>query len=336
VIYSVYCLVGPAVSPMTGNTPPISGRAASPHGWSNRIVLLALAGIFFLTFYPFQFASRAARPIHSSPFLLGGVAKGGRVLDVVLNILLFIPFGFGVSEKLGERGWTRKATFFATWFVGFLVSYSIEFLQQYTPSRQSRWEDVCTNSIGAIAGFILFAICGALLIKWASRLEFALRASLTLRRALLLVPIYFVLWFGLSVALQKETQSTSWRSESRLLVGAKRDRANELGPGAALAKLIRRPKPAELKGYSDIYDALIFFPAGALFGLAAVPFPPRYILASLFLAVEFVLPPWLLARILSHVSGRPASAGSILLSLILVVAGSLWINADRRSAAAVT
>jgi hypothetical protein len=52
----------------------------------------------------------------------------------------------------------------------------------------------------------------------------------------------------------------------------------------------------------------------------------------MFLAIEFVLPPWLLDRILSHVGGRPPSVESILLSLLLVVAGGFWINADRRSA----
>ena len=313
--------------------PPNSWQLAPASAWSNRIFLLALAGILFLTFYPFQFAMRATPALHSSPFLLGGARKPGReLLDVVLNILLFMPFGFGVSEKLRERGSTRKTIFFAAWIAGFLLSYSIEFTQQYTPSRQSRLEDVCTNTTGAIAGFLLFALCGKFLVTWASRVERALRAALPLRRAALLLPIYFVLWFGLSVALQQEALFLKFDSHSRFPAGAKRGAVYELGPGAALAKRIHHIKLSEAKGYEFIYDALIFFPAGALFGLTLVPFGPRDIAACVLLAVEFVLPPWLLDRILSHVGSRPASVESILLSLILVVAGGLWINADRRSA----
>lgn len=314
--------------------PPNSWQLAPASAWSNRIFLLALAGILFLTFYPFQFAMRATPALHSSPFLLGSVRKpGGReLLDAVLNILLFMPFGFGVSEKLRERGWARKTIFFAASIAGFLLSYCIEFTQQYTPSRQSRWEDVCTNTTGAIAGFLLFALCGKFLVTWASRVERALRAALTLRRAALLLPIYFVLWFGLSVALQQEALFLKFDSHSRFPAGAKRGAVYELGPGAALAKRIHHIKLSEAKGYEFIYDALIFFPAGALFGLTLVPFGPRDIAACVLLAVEFVLPPWLLDRILSHVGSRPASVESILLSLILVVAGGLWINADRRSA----
>jgi hypothetical protein len=179
----------------------------------------------------------------------------------------------------------------------------------------------------------LFAFCGQWLVKWASGAENALRAWLTFRRAALLIPIYFVLWFGFSAALQKEANQINVYSGARRLESAKPGVAYELGPGAALAGRIRRIKEAELEGYNFIYDALIFFPAGALFGMAIIPFGSRDIAASVCLAVEFILPPWLLARILSHVSGHQVSARSILLCLILVVAGGVWINTDRPSVA---
>jgi glycopeptide antibiotics resistance protein len=310
-------------------------------GWSNRVLLLALAGILFLTFYPFRFSARAQSLDHLSPFFLAGIWKGGGPYDVVLNISLFVPLGFGISEKLRDRGWSREKMFFATWVGGFLVSYTIEFLQQYTPTRQSRWEDVCTNSMGAIAGFALFQLCGSFLVRWALAAERVLRASLTLRRAALLLPIYFAVWFGISVALQRETRLTNWDRDSdngssaRLYVdGTKYRDVYDLGPGTGLAKIVGRTKPSELEGYAYIYDALIFFPAGVLFGIAAMSFGPRdlptYLL--ILLAVEVLLPPWFLDRILSHISGRPMSARSELLCLILFVAGGFWINGDRERA----
>jgi len=320
---------------MTKDAPPVLRQAVSPASWSNRILLLALAGILFLTFYPFRFAPRALPLRHATPFLLGGLRKSGRELwDATLNVLLFVPFGFGVSEKSRDRGWTWKRTFFAACVSGFLVSYSIEFLQQYTPTRESRWEDVCSNTTGAIAGFLLFSFCGMWLVKWASKAERSLRPWLTLRRVAVLIPICFILWFGYSVALQKETRFLRVVTEPRSLARAKPGVAYELGPGAALASRIRQTNAAELEGYEMIYDALIFVPAGALFGMALIAVGPRDIAASVALAVEFVLPPWLLARILSYLTGRPVSVRSIFLCLILAVAGGMWINTDCPSAAA--
>jgi hypothetical protein len=311
-----------------------SNREASRSGWSNRVLMLALAGIFFLTFYPFRFAPRALTAAHRSPLLLAGVAKGGRSLEVYLNILLFMPFGFGVSEKLRERGWTRRATLFAALVAGFLLSYSIEFCQQYTPTRQSRWQDVLTNSTGAVAGFLLFELCGRFIIALASKAERSLRASLTLRRAAVVLPVYFALWIGLSVHLQKQARSINWASTSHPSAEWNRGGLRALGPGIALARLIHNVKPVEVAGYNFIYDALIFFPAGALFGMAVVPFRSQGVAAPLLLAVEFFAPPWLLDRILARTSGRPMSLESVFICLVLVAAGAVWINADRGRAAA--
>jgi hypothetical protein len=497
-------------------------RVRTPSGWSNRVLQLALVGIFFLTFYPFRFAPRAQSVAHSSPLLLGGIRKEGRSLDILLNILLFVPFGFGVSEKSRERGWSRGATFFAALIAGFVLTYSVEFAQQYTPTRDSRWEDVLTNTIGSVAGFVMFELCGRLLVRWASAIESRIREFLTLSRAALLLPVYFLAWFAVTATLQREAHFTNWDPEVRLVVGKDaggyppsnwkgsiyrlqiwsralprdlsreltsgetsaaqpgllasydflssqplQDRmqmlpdlqwssrasavpaqgglafggeswlssrapavnliralqktnqfslefaftpaasngvyadivsisspsgvdnlyvrqedsrltfwfrnpitvgharlawsipdtfaaglrhdvlfsydgsdaavyvdgqehrgAYQLGPGTVLAELMHRAKPEELKGYAFIYDALIFFSAGALLGLAAFPPRPRSALPSLLLAGEFFLAPWLLDRILSRGSGRPVSAEMIFSSLILVVAASLWINAD--------
>ena len=309
-------------------------RHASPSSWSNRVLTLALAGIFFLTFYPFRFAPRAQSLAHRSPLLLAGVAKGGRSLEVYLNILLFMPFGFGVSEKLRERGWTRRATVFAALLAGFLLSYSIEFFQQYTPTRQSRWEDVLTNSTGAVAGFLLFELSGSFIVALAQNVERSLRASLTLLRAAVVLFVYFALWFGLSLHLQNRTRSINWASFGHPAAEWNRGGLRALGPGTALAKLIHNVKPREIAGYNFIYDALVFFPAGALFGMAVIPFRPQGAFAFLILAVEFIAPPWLLDRMLARVSGRPVCVATVIICLILAAAAAVWINADRPSDAA--
>src|ERR1700680_3597115 len=76
--------------------------------WSNRILILSLLGIIYFTFFPFRidFASPQSRT--TSPFLLGPSLKHGVHLDFFLNVLLFIPFGFGFSALLRKRGVSKS------------------------------------------------------------------------------------------------------------------------------------------------------------------------------------------------------------------------------------
>ena len=520
---------------MAGTTPTCIKAASPTAGWSNRVLLLALLGIFFLTLFPFRFSVVTPLPPGRPPFLLAGRGKVTGPLDDFLNILLFVPFGFGLSEKLREKGWGWKKVFFTTWVSGALLSYAIEFLQLYIPSRDSGWQDILTNSTGAAVGSIMFILLGLWLVDRVENVEFSLGGSLTTGRLALVLLVYFGLWFGLSMTLQKDTRLSNFNPQSQLFVGgvspprfssgwiqtwysspwkgtvsrlqlwnqavptataraltagevpdgarngllasydfsssnplddqmgflppliwlprrpsppppplqtavidsrswlassspvtnlveafqktnqfsirvvctpaetfavderivsivepsglvdlhlgqdsthlilwfrnalsagraalswnvpnafvagqprdilfsydgsnfslyvdgSKNPHSYALGPGARAAALTRRIRTAELEGYNDVYDALIFFPAGALIGLAAFRKSTRSAGVYLFLIVAFLLPPFLYDQILSHVSGRPDSLGSVILCLVLLIAGSLWINADR-------
>jgi VanZ family protein len=188
-------------------------------GWSNRILLLATAGILFLALYPFRFDFHAAVPGGGSPFLLGRSQKTARVFDVFLNVLLFIPFGFGLAAKLRERGKSRAFTFALALAAGALFSYCIEFLQLYVPPRDSGWEDIFTNTSGSLAGFILYELIGKRLLDQTSVCEGWLESVLTPRRTFVVLLIYFAVWFAASFQFQKSTRLSDWRSDALLVVG---------------------------------------------------------------------------------------------------------------------
>lgn len=111
--------------------------------------------------------------------------------------------------------------------------------------------------------------------------------------------------------------------------GVKNPDVYMLGPGTRFTELIRTPRSPELEGYNYIYDALIFFPAGVLIGLAAFRKSPMTVAEYMILFVAFLVPPYLYVRILSHVSRQSDSLATASLCLILLVGGSFWINADR-------
>jgi hypothetical protein len=493
-------------------------------GWSNRFLIAAIVGILFLTLFPFRFDFQSRLPGNSSPFLLGSGIKTSGFFDAFLNVLLFVPFGFGLAEKLRERKLSRLATLLVVWVAGAVFSYAIELTQIYIPMRDSGWEDVLTNSTGAVVGSFLFEILGGFTIALLSRAESACRSWLTIKRIAVLLPIYFVSWFAFSAALQTKTKLSNWDPDCLLVVGndaagqspwkgqiqeleiadravpnatafeltsgqasaeplpdwraeyhfagappfkdtkeflptlswappapasapsdalvlngqswlasnvtvadlvadlqktnqfalhlicaaeathdgrghiisisrppsfvdltvrqeesalvlwfrnplsvkrailawyvpnvftdtktrnilysydganlslyingKKSGRPYRLGPGTALARLLRKVRPAELQGYMDIYYLLVFFPVGIILGMAAQAQPQPRLLSLWGIVLYFILPAFLLEFILVRISGRAFSTSTLLLSLSLIVAGFLWIRSDSAS-----
>ncbi len=194
---------------------------ASPRssGWSNRFLLAAISGILFLTLFPFRFDFQAKLAGDASPFFLGHGSKATGLTDAFLNVLLFVPFGFGLAENLRERKISRSASFLMVFAAGAILSYAIEITQIYIPMRDSGWEDVFTNSTGSVVGFLVYELLGALIIDSLSKLEMALRARLTLQRTAALLAVYFLIWFTASAMFQKLTRLSNWEPDSLLGVG---------------------------------------------------------------------------------------------------------------------
>jgi hypothetical protein len=196
-----------------GPTPPAT------RAWSHRILIAALAGILFLTLYPFGFSLHTKLAPGASPFFLGRADKGGGLLDVVLNIFLFIPFGFALAAKLRGKGKSWPVALFSTWIAGAFLSYGIEFLQIYIPARDSGWEDVFTNSTGAAIGFLVFELCGNAASKLLSAWQQKAEAWLTLPRAAVILSAYFAACTLYSISLQNRTHLGNWSRDCFLVFG---------------------------------------------------------------------------------------------------------------------
>jgi glycopeptide antibiotics resistance protein len=197
------------------------GQSSKTFGceWSNRILVLATAGILFLTLYPFRFDFHVASPAGTSSLFLGKSLKPAGFLDAFLNVLLFAPFGLSLAEKLRERGKSFAFTLAISLAAGAFFSYSIELMQYYIPQRDSGWEDVFTNASGSVVGCISYEVLGASLLRRLSRCESWLESLLTPQRALILLLIYFTLWFAASSSLQRNSRLSNWRSDAQLVVG---------------------------------------------------------------------------------------------------------------------
>jgi hypothetical protein len=101
---------------------------------------VGLLVIAVMTLTP-NFAAGTQRP---SLCLICG-QRGGE--DVLLNVLLFVPFAFGLRLQ-GAKRWRA-------WAVTIATTASIETLQIFIPGRDATLSDVLTNSIGGIGGILL-------------------------------------------------------------------------------------------------------------------------------------------------------------------------------------
>lgn len=186
---------------------------------SNRILALAVAGILFLTLYPFHFSFHPTVQLHGSPFLLVSGTKTSGLINAFLNIALFVPFGFGLSQKLREKGKSAASIFGLTIAAGALFSYGIEFTQIYIPSRDSGWEDVFTNAMGAAVGSLASEFFGNSVLKPLSTVEYWLDRFLDSNRGLWIIWLYFLLWILFSVPLQMKSRLKNWFPDCQLVVG---------------------------------------------------------------------------------------------------------------------
>ena len=204
----------------------VSDASSDPYAypWSNRILIASLLGIALLTLAPFRFDFHLRLPSHTfDPFLLGPFQKGIGILDSFLNVLLFIPLGFGLSSQLRQRKWSWVSVFVFAFIGGALCSYTVEILQFYIPGRNSGWVDVITNSTGSLVGAVVLRQWGGILRQRFLRWEWLARDWLSLRRITLILLSYLGLCFAISIPLQQKTRLSNWTADSRLVIGGPGD-----------------------------------------------------------------------------------------------------------------
>ena len=72
---------------------------------------------------------------------------------VVENVLLFIPYGF-----LCSCAFAKLRNFFSCMLFGALTSMAVEFLQLVTARGYFQIDDILTNILGTVVGYLLFRL----------------------------------------------------------------------------------------------------------------------------------------------------------------------------------
>ncbi|MCM3068366.1 VanZ family protein [Priestia flexa] len=120
-------------------------------------IIISLIAVFFVTNFSTLLPGIVVfdRQYNFVPFIdIYIMLKNSVSLDLVfrnilLNICLFVPFGFLITFKIQNK--LLKVT-----LLGFLLSFLMEFLQYVVPrGRIADINDIITNSLGVIIGYLL-------------------------------------------------------------------------------------------------------------------------------------------------------------------------------------
>ena len=91
-------------------------------------------------------------------------------VDIIVNIIGFIPLGFVLSAILiGINGTSKKPGVLMTVASCFILSLAIEIIQAWMPSRTSSMLDLMSNTSGALIGSVVYLLFVSLGEKWKIR-----------------------------------------------------------------------------------------------------------------------------------------------------------------------
>jgi VanZ family protein len=187
--------------------------------WTSFILWLSALGIFFLTFYPFQAFPLETAVRRVPPFFEWFLGKPSDPPTDFLNVLLFMPLGFGLAAQARRKGWIGAWPLLGTALASFAFSLLIETLQAYIPDRDTSWQDLVGNTLGGVVGYVLLVREGGPILEWASNVLDVLRKYISAPVARALFLIWVVLSLVLGFTLQHQSRLTNWDSGVSLNIG---------------------------------------------------------------------------------------------------------------------
>ena len=125
----------------------------------NTLLYVYLSFVLFFTLMPVITSlpfvlNHSYIPMNLVPFIDVAAGRGDFIRQVVLNVIMTMPFGF-----LFPLAGKRKAKFGRTVFFCFLMTLGIELLQPLiSGTRSSDITDLITNVVGGVLGYGLYTM----------------------------------------------------------------------------------------------------------------------------------------------------------------------------------
>lgn len=121
-------------------------RESSGWGWA---ALAYVALIVYGSLYPFS--GWTTRGVTLFAFLIPDWSGSWHRTDMVTNVLAYAPLGVLLARWWRKRG-VSLGTIAIPTLIGACLSFSMEFSQQFLPSRVAGLDDILTNTLGTLLG----------------------------------------------------------------------------------------------------------------------------------------------------------------------------------------
>jgi glycopeptide antibiotics resistance protein len=158
--------------------------------------------ILIMTLFPYDFFFWEILSKFNVKELFELLTKSSSKSDIILNLLLFIPFGFGLHSCLNSRNINNQNPLFLIAIASLLFSLIVEFLQFFLPGRTSTPIDLFTNTLSGVSGYLIYHYWGQfifnqfnLFLNWIKRL-------ISIPRLTFIFLFYLILTLSLSLPLQ--------------------------------------------------------------------------------------------------------------------------------------
>ncbi len=176
--------------------------------WVSGIFICSFVIVILVTLFPFNFCIKdvsldvIAKSFHHSSYLE----------DVLANIILFFPFGFGLTGMSQQRQLRRITALMLVLAASASFSLIIETIQVFLPSRAPTLTDIQANSFGGFLGFLAFQLFSSTVLGELNR-------YFSLKKLTAILISYATIAFLVSFALLNYNNLSNWDRSFPLLLG---------------------------------------------------------------------------------------------------------------------
>lgn len=185
-----------------------------------RIVTFSLLLVLVSTLFPFNFSFKDGFSVKE---IAGSFHNPSNFSDRLVNVLLFLPLGFGFTGLLQTRRRSTTAKLATVLIVSAGLSFTVEVLQAFLPSRAPTPSDIITNSVGGFLGFLCFHLWRFQIFSYALALIEKCKDCLSIKKLTAGFIGYMALTFLIFSALvPSATNLKNWEPTFPLLLGNER------------------------------------------------------------------------------------------------------------------
>jgi len=183
------------------------------------ITILGLTLVLITTLFPYDYLDRGAvigfEYGLSSPWNW----KPGIPADLLANILLYIPLGFGLTGLTLKMLRAIIPTALVILLAAFGLSSGIELLQTHLPSRSPSIIDIAANTLGGLAGWRLYLSFGPRLLLTIDHILVRIRTHFSPEKLAIGVTCYMIVILLVSIPFHRAANLSNWEDGFPLLIG---------------------------------------------------------------------------------------------------------------------